>query len=94
MLVIGKKRSEITICCCEELPVSPEPGCLSPPGEVPPELPSPQPTGPVPLETEQEDAHTPSQPNHHRFPEFSKEIFDLMAESEKTQFLDPPGLSD
>ena len=94
MLVIGKKRSEITICCREELLVSPEPGCLSPPEETPPDSPSPQPTEPVPLKTGQEGAPTPSQPDHHHDPKFSKEIFDWMSESEKTQFLDPPGLSD
>ena len=121
-LVIGKKCSNITTICCHD---EDELGCLPPPEEGPPDSPSPQPTGPVPLETGQEDeplpdlpepgclslpelpspqpvpletgqegTHTPPQPDHHYFPEFSKETFDLMAESEKTQFLDPPGLFD
>ena len=93
MLVIGKKQSDITTICCrdedEPLPDLPEPGSQpQPPEEDRPDSPSPQPTGLVPLETVQGYAPTPSQPADHHW---SKEI---MAESEKTQLLDTPGLSD
>ena len=103
MLVIGKKCRDITISCCrdedEPLPDLPEPGCLSPPeetppDEVPPNSPSPKPTGPVPLETGQEGAHTPLQAAYRCYLRLSKYFFDLMAESKKPQFLDPPGRSD